>query len=95
MRAELAAPGGSLSGVERARASAVDLDEESSAWLDRLGAGAVRGRRLSVTCMRVNLTAAGVDAAGRYPGVAAHLAACGPCSQDFAGLLLAVTNGGG
>ena len=39
MRAELAASGGSLSGVERARASAVDLDEESSAWLDRLGAG--------------------------------------------------------
>ena len=41
----------------------------------------------------VNLTAAGVDAAERYPGVAAHLAACGPCSEDFAGLLLAVTDG--
>ena len=31
------------------------------------------------------------DAAGRYPGVAAHLAACGPCGEDFNGLLLAVT----
>ncbi|HEY3953726.1 MAG TPA: hypothetical protein VGM53_10140 [Streptosporangiaceae bacterium] len=41
----------------------------------------------------VDLTAAGADAAGRYPGVAAHLAACGPCGEDFAGLLLAVTNG--
>jgi len=37
--------------------------------------------------------AAGEDAAGRYPGVAAHLAACGPCDVDFAGLLLAVTSG--
>ena len=41
----------------------------------------------------VELVAAGEDAAGRYPGVAAHLAACGPCDEDFAGLLLAVTGG--
>jgi hypothetical protein len=27
------------------------------------------------------------DAARRYPGVAAHLAACGPCDEDFKGLL--------
>ena len=27
----------------------------------------------------------------RYPGVAAHLRACGPCGEDFAGLLAAVT----
>ena len=26
-------------------------------------------------------------AARRYPGVAAHLAACGPCEDDFQGLL--------
>jgi hypothetical protein len=26
----------------------------------------------------------------RYPGVAAHLRACGPCAQDFDGLLAAV-----
>ena len=39
----------------------------------------------------VDLIAAGVDAADRYPGVAAHLRACGPCGEDLAGLLLAVT----
>jgi hypothetical protein len=30
------------------------------------------------------------EAARRYPGVAAHLLACGPCGEDFEGLLLAV-----
>jgi hypothetical protein len=39
----------------------------------------------------VDLVAAGQDATDRYPGVAAHLAACGPCGDDFAGLLAAVT----
>jgi hypothetical protein len=29
-------------------------------------------------------------AAERYPGVAAHLRACGPCLQDFDGLLAAI-----
>ncbi len=28
-------------------------------------------------------------AARRYPGVAVHLAACGPCDDDFHGLLAA------
>jgi hypothetical protein len=28
-------------------------------------------------------------AAHRYPGVAAHLSACGPCDDDFQGLLAA------
>jgi hypothetical protein len=41
----------------------------------------------------VDLAASGEDAAGRYPGVAAHLVACGPCGEDFAGLLQAVTGG--
>ncbi len=31
------------------------------------------------------------DAQARYPGVAVHLGACGPCGEDFAGLLAAVT----
>jgi hypothetical protein len=31
------------------------------------------------------------EAAGRYPGVAAHLASCGPCEQDLTGLLAAVS----
>jgi hypothetical protein len=30
----------------------------------------------------------------RFPGVAAHLRSCGPCGQDFAGLLAAVTGTG-
>jgi hypothetical protein len=42
----------------------------------------------------VELIAAGEDAAAAYPGIAAHLAACGPCEEDFAGLLAAVTGGG-
>jgi hypothetical protein len=28
-------------------------------------------------------------AARRFPGAAAHLAACGPCDEDFQGLLAA------
>jgi hypothetical protein len=38
-----------------------------------------------------DLVAAGTDAASRYRGVAAHLAACGPCGEDFRGLLAAIT----
>jgi hypothetical protein len=39
------------------------------------------------------LTAAGADVASRYPGVAAHLAACGPCGEDFRGLLAVISAG--
>lgn len=39
----------------------------------------------------VELMATARDAAARYPGVAAHLAACGPCDEDFRGLLAAVS----
>ena len=38
----------------------------------------------------VELVARDSDAAQRYPGVAAHLRACGPCAEDFEGLLTAV-----
>ncbi len=48
---------------------------------------------LAVLHIYINLVAAGEDAAGRYPGVAAHLLACGPCDEDFTGLLMAVTSG--
>ena len=47
---------------------------------------------ISVLHVYVDLIAAGEDAADRYPGVAAHLAECGPCGDDFAGLLAAVTS---
>jgi hypothetical protein len=46
----------------------------------------------------VELAARDPDATTRrYPGIAAHLAACGPCSEDFHGLLAAVVDdlGGG
>ncbi len=32
---------------------------------------------------------ASAEAARRYPGVAAHLLACGPCAEDYDGLLTA------
>lgn len=38
-----------------------------------------------------DLLATGGDAATHYPGVAIHLAACGPCGQDFEGLLAAIS----
>ena len=38
------------------------------------------------------VSADGAEAAERrFPGVAAHLRACGPCGEDFDGLLAAVT----
>jgi hypothetical protein len=36
------------------------------------------------------LVASGAQAEQRYPGIAAHLQACGPCGEDFEGLLAAV-----
>jgi hypothetical protein len=38
------------------------------------------------------LLASGVPAEQRYPGIAAHLRACGPCGEDFDGLLAAVSD---
>ena len=46
---------------------------------------------MAILHVYVDVVALGGDAAARYPGVAAHLAACGPCEGDFAGLLAAVT----
>lgn len=48
---------------------------------------------LAILHVYVDLVAAGRDAAASYPGIAAHLAACGPCGEDFAGLLAAVRPG--
>ena len=36
------------------------------------------------------LAAADASAAQRYPAIVAHLAACGPCGEDFDGLLAAI-----
>ena len=45
---------------------------------------------MAILHVYVDLVADGGDAEDRYPGVAAHLAACGPCGEDFHGLLAAV-----
>ena len=37
-----------------------------------------------------DVVSADAGAAARYPGIAAHLAACGPCAEDLAGLVAAV-----
>ena len=47
---------------------------------------------MAVLHIYADLAAAGEDPAGRYPGVAAHLAACGPCAEDLTGLLAAVAS---
>jgi hypothetical protein len=36
------------------------------------------------------LMASGEPAQQRYPGIAAHLQACGPCGEDFDGLLAGI-----
>ena len=36
------------------------------------------------------LVAAGEPVQERYAGIAAHLRACGPCGEDFEGLLAAI-----
>ena len=43
----------------------------------------------------VDLVAAGEPAEQRYPGIAAHLCACGPCGEDFEALLAAVRDEAG
>jgi len=40
----------------------------------------------------VEVVAADAAASERYPGIAAHLKACGPCSEDFDGLLAAIVD---
>lgn len=39
------------------------------------------------------LVAAGSDPTERFPGLHAHLVACGPCAQDLEGLVAAITGG--
>jgi hypothetical protein len=43
----------------------------------------------------VDVVAAGEPAEQRYPGIAAHLSACGPCGEDFEALLAAVRDDAG
>ncbi len=50
------------------------------------------GEAMAVLHIYVDFAATGENPAERYPGVAAHLAACGPCAEDFTGLLAAVAS---
>jgi len=45
---------------------------------------------LAVLHIYVELVLAGENPELRLPGVRAHLSACGPCNEDFEGLLAAV-----
>jgi hypothetical protein len=44
-------------------------------------------RAMEMLHVYADLLAADSDAAGRYPEVAAHLSACGPCADDLEALL--------
>lgn len=46
---------------------------------------------MEVLHIYVDLVATGDGAQERYPGVTAHLRACGPCAEDYEGLLAAVS----
>jgi hypothetical protein len=49
------------------------------------------GRAMEILHVYAELMAADAQAAAeRYPGVAAHLRACGPCTEDLDGLLAAL-----
>jgi hypothetical protein len=48
------------------------------------------GQAMEMLHVYAELVAAGEPAGQRYLGIAAHLQACGPCGEDFAGLLAAV-----
>jgi hypothetical protein len=47
-------------------------------------------RAMEILHVYAELVAAGGPAGTRYPGLSAHLSACGPCGEDFDGLLAAI-----
>ncbi len=51
------------------------------------------GQAMELLDVYADLLTADREAAQRYPEVAIHLAACGPCAQDLAGLLAAIGSG--
>ncbi len=50
-------------------------------------------RAMQMLHVYVDLVLSDPEVGRRYPGVVAHLEACGPCSEDFHGLLEAVSGG--
>lgn len=49
---------------------------------------------MAILHVYVDAVAADPAATRRYPGVVAHLRSCGPCAEDFHGLLAAVAEHG-
>ena len=49
-----------------------------------------RAEAMEMLYIYAELVAAGGPAEEHYPGIAAHLRACGPCGEDFDGLLAAI-----
>ena len=48
------------------------------------------GEAMELLHLYAELAATDAQATQRHPGIAAHLAACGPCGEDFDGLLAAI-----
>jgi hypothetical protein len=53
------------------------------------------GEAMEMLHVYADLVAAGEPAGQRYPGITAHLSACGPCGEDFDALLAAVHDDAG
>ena len=47
-------------------------------------------RAMEMLHIYAELVASGAPAGQQHPGIAAHLQACGPCGEDFEGLLAAL-----
>jgi hypothetical protein len=71
---------------------------ETPDWIERFLAADPRDvgcdEVMAVLHIYVDLQATGLDPEERYPGVAAHLAACDACAEDVRGLLEAVSDEG-
>ena len=82
----------------RARASTEGGAKTMSEWVeleqflrtDPRDVGCDEALRLLHVYVEVVFDDGSEEAARRYPGVAEHLRACGPCDEDFEGLLVAV-----
>jgi hypothetical protein len=48
------------------------------------------GEAMAALHVYVDLVRSGADPEKELPGIAAHLRSCGPCNEDFQGLLAAV-----
>jgi len=62
---------------------------------DARDVGCDEALRILSAYVELVIAASRQDAETRYPGVAAHLQACGPCGTDYEGLLAAVRTLGG